>query len=312
MEHAMRKWSRRLVRLLAAAVSVVLLLGLAAFLLTDRLAGDTIRQVGTARLGVATDVEEVQVAWLDQEVALRGLRIANPQGFEAPHLLTLDVVDVRFDVTASRPDRLVIPHLELRGLTLNIERERGRTNYQHVLKAVRKRRDMVRLASAPAGPPSSASLPARVDRTRSVVIQHLVIRDATANVKLDVLGRTTRVRVPLPDLELHDIETVGQARMQLTAVSAQVAQTVFAQVVRDASPSLPDLLEHGLAQVVPWRWGQRFPQRDGDRAQGSPATDTAEAMPSAPAVADASTQLWTRLGTVLSPRAGRAGATSSQ
>ncbi len=58
-------------------------------------------KIAANALGVAVDIDGMNISLSDRTVTIRGIKIANPDGFKQPHVMTTDTVSITLD-TASQ------------------------------------------------------------------------------------------------------------------------------------------------------------------------------------------------------------------
>jgi len=105
--------TRKYLMILAAAG---LLLAVAlAFLLTnlDWLVKTAIERYGTQATGTAVRVGRVAFSPTNGQGAIEGLTVANPPGYSAPHILSLDGISVRMSPRAFTANPVVIDDIRI-------------------------------------------------------------------------------------------------------------------------------------------------------------------------------------------------------
>jgi hypothetical protein len=230
-----------------AVLLLVLLVG--GYLFGGRLAGSAVERAGERALGVETRVGGLGLGlrptWLGGaglgHCSLNGLRVANPEGFDAEHLLELDRAAIEVPPTALLADRVEIPLVELEGIRLVLEQRGTSTNYGRVMEHLEEV-----LGSEEEQEPAPGE--------RSFVIRELRVANLTAAVDLgglaEVAGDLQRFEVTVPELVLTDVGAEGS----LTRVVGEVVSVLLAAVLEAGAGELPAevlaQLEQGLEGVT--------------------------------------------------------------
>lgn len=208
-------------------VALALLLAAAfviATLLVDRRVASAVEESVEAALGVPATLDRASVRFLTGGFTLSGLRISNPEGFEAPEVIVMARGEGRIRLTTFFDEVVAMPRLTLRDLALHLERREGRGNYEPIL-----------LHYAEEGRHVG-------DPDRRYVIDELVIRDVV--VHLDVLpeaGEEARMEVPIEELVLRDVGE-AEAGIMLQEVVGVVADALVQAALERAAEELPGLL----------------------------------------------------------------------
>lgn len=182
-------------KLVLLAVIVVLLGGGAALSLGS-VASSAIERGGQYALGVPTEVDDVELGLFSGRFGLSGLRVANPPGFDEPHLLTLDGVDLSVGLGSLTSDLVEVPALVVDGLTITLERGAAGMNVTPVMKSLE------RFGGDGAGDPG----PGAEEGGRRFVVRELRIEDTRARLALaPALGSLGRTELEVPLIVLEDV-----------------------------------------------------------------------------------------------------------
>lgn len=205
-------------RIVVGGIALFLVLGIAVVvtLLTslDAIVARAIETEGTRILGVPVRVGSVALELADGAGTIRGLRVANPEGFENREAFALDEIELALDARSIQDPPLRLTHVRIGKTTVHLEvDERGRTN----LDALTRRAEQ---------PPASET--AEAEPTR-VAIERLDFAGGT--VTLDRPGTDRSEQVELPAFSKTGIggasgATGGEIARELTrALARQVATT---------------------------------------------------------------------------------------
>lgn len=195
----------------------------------NALARKGIESGGTYALGVPTTVQDVALHPFGGELDIRGLNIANPQGFSAGHFFTLDEGELAVRLGSLREDVIEVPKFHLTGIDVNLQRKGGASNYQAILD------NLAKLKSAPSAKPSSTS-------EKRLIIDDLLIE--RIRVHLDLLGGdgavgqalsgVTRIEVPIERIQLSRVGRTGTG-VGGTGVTTEQLASIIVQAVLAAA-----------------------------------------------------------------------------
>jgi hypothetical protein len=198
---------RILIVLIVLLVAVVAAVAFA----IDRILSEGIERGGSYALGVPTRVGFVRLALLDGSFRLRGLRVANPPGFDEPHFLRLGSAGMDLDLGSLQQDVVVVPLFTLDGIHVALEREGSKTNYGAILQ------NLARFESGEAPAEEEPSGP-----QKRFIVRQIAITDVNALLEWsDVASDQTALKVSIPEIRLRDIgahNAQGVAMSELTDI----------------------------------------------------------------------------------------------
>ncbi len=224
---------KALVRVGLGVGGCLVLLITAVIFYIDLIASEAIERGGTAALGLETRVGRVRLGLLSTELSLSDMTVANPEGFEAPHLLKLEKGEFEVGLSELRADPIVISRIVLSGIELNLEKDRGRTNFGVLLE---------NLSRSEADPSASK---AEGEAGAGLVIREVLIRDVTARGQLIPLqGERTKLEVNVPEIRMRDLGS-GESGMSMTQLAGELTKAILAGVAQK-SASLPSELSGDL------------------------------------------------------------------
>ena len=106
---------------------------------TDALVKDSIETVAGKQLGVSVHVRRAHIAFREGAGRIEGLAIANPGGFEGEDAMTIDAVNVAFDVQASTTKVVVIKRIDVTGADVHVvATTAGNTNFGVLLDNLKR------------------------------------------------------------------------------------------------------------------------------------------------------------------------------
>ncbi|MFQ5699761.1 MAG: hypothetical protein ACE5IL_15970 [Myxococcota bacterium] len=219
-------------KLLAAFVLGVVILVGAALFFADRLIGTAIEKGGEAALGVKTRVGLVTLRPIAGRFGLRGLRVANPAGFSDRDFFDLGSIRVDLPLSRLSSDPLVIPSVEIDGVSVRLEQRGGRTNYGVLLD---------QLGTGASAQPSGAGGESDASGP-DVAIQRLVIRNVHADLRL--VGKLSEIRVDVPEISLRDVGSASHP-LEMAQVVAVVTRAILQGIARSGG-GLPGAIARQL------------------------------------------------------------------
>jgi hypothetical protein len=242
VDGVLRRASNRAVRLLPklllAGLGLTALAGGGLVLFLDAAVRAAVEQGGSAALGVPTHLEGASLSPLRGALALEGLVVENPPGFEERPFLSLRRGRGEVELASLRGDVVRIPLVELEGIEFLLQRREGRSNYGVILEHLESRK-------TPEESPAETG--------RQVHAKRLVLRDIRVDFALLPLGgELTRARVTIPQLVLEDLgnsdegASVAQISARVVEALLQAALQAGGQVL---SPALLGDLKQGLGRL---------------------------------------------------------------
>jgi hypothetical protein len=219
--------------LLAAALLVALALGGGAWWLyrsLDGLVKTAIETFGPEITGVTVRVAAVQLEPAEGKGTIRGLRVGNPKGFDAPNALTLGELRLALDAATLTGDVVRIREVVLQSPEITYQRGGGSDNLSVIQKNVEA------YVARFSGPKKSAEAPGR-----RLIIDHLYIRDGKVSFG-------TGPSLALPSLHLRDI-----GKKSGGASPGEVVSQVWGATVRSATSlasSTGRAIKEGASSVI--------------------------------------------------------------
>lgn len=207
----------------------------------DWLVKTAIEKGAEVALGVETSVDAVRPGLITGRLAVSGLTVSNPGGFESPHFLDLRQGRLAVGLASLRTRTVEVSEIRLDGVDLYLERRPGAgTNYAAILDRVGGKR----------------SRGGAEDRGgRSFVVRQLSIHEVTARLRLaPELGRLTSLDVSIPEIRLRNLGAEGRRGVGMAELTTIVVRAILEAVLRkggDLGPIGADLQAglRGLGRV---------------------------------------------------------------
>ncbi len=215
--------------LVGVVAALVLALGAASIYL-DRIVKPVVEQATTRALGLETTMGSMRVALGVGSIRISELVVANPPGFEGPHLLALREGHVSISLRTVLDDPIEVREITLEGVDLVLEQRGRHTNYGILLGNLRSAESAA--AKSPPQDSEDAGGP-------GVLVRELVIRDTEAHVRvLSGFGRAERTfSVRVPEIHLRNLGGSSEG-LPLAELVGIVTKAVLKSVA-ERTESLP-------------------------------------------------------------------------
>jgi hypothetical protein len=216
--------------LIAAAIILAVALAVGTWWLSRSLGPlvvSAVRTYGPRITGVAVRLDGVDISPFSGTAELRGLVIGNPGGFHADHALSLGEFRMTVALQSLRSDVIVIKRIVIVKPDITYELGPGGSNLQAIQRNVN--RNTGSSSAAPAKEPATGR---QSGSGKKVVIDDLVIKDATAHVSASLM-QGQALAVPLPDLHLRNI-----GRESNGATAGEVVKQVLGALTKSVTTAV--------------------------------------------------------------------------
>lgn len=209
--------------LIIVAVVVILIAVGVYFLLSNlnSLVAGAIEKNGSDVTQTSVNVSGVEIALRDGRGSIKGLRVANPDEFEAPYAFSLEDITLDIDIKSLRDDPIVIEEVRIQAPTVSAEiTETGASN----IDELRKRVQEYSAGSKGEGDESGRA-------AKRIRIQQFVFEKGSVEVDASALGLEKRT-IELPEIRLSDVGGESGAppdaiaKIVLTAVAKKVTSEI--------------------------------------------------------------------------------------
>jgi hypothetical protein len=204
------------------------------FIFLDTIVGKGIEVACTKALGVETSVGLVRVGLVTGTFSVRGLRIANPPGFETDHFFSLDRLHFEVPPKSLREETIVVRLLELDGVDVSLETVDKKANYDVILE------NLNRFSKTGSADPNAVKSAGEDEEGgKGLVIHEAVIRDIVARIDLGkVEGASDRVAVEIPEIRLRPNKKTGAAEASVAQVTQVIVNAVLIGIAKKAPAAL--------------------------------------------------------------------------
>lgn len=225
-------------------------------------------ETGTTKsLELPTTLKGANIGLLSGDVSLSGLNIANPEGFDAPQMLSLGnvSVDTSYGKVFGKPTN--INDVQINQPKLVLEFKGTKSNLKTVAD---------RLASGTGGDqPQPAPTPQEKEPLK-LIIDHLKVSGAQVEIRSDVLLKEPML-ITIPDVELSQIGNADGNRNgeEIGKVVSQVITrlSIEAQKSGKIPPELAQILSGDLDQLINSIGGKFEEQAEALKAQAMQQVD---------------------------------------
>lgn len=218
----------------------VLILGLLiAYLTLNSAVKIAIEKGATQSLKVRTQLARASVAPFAGDVSLTDLRIANPEGFTAPEIFTLQNVSVRVSYRQLFGQPVKVASISIQDPQLVIEQAGGKFNFMELTSNLQ--------SDKPAPVPTDSKPPTRV------IIESITISGASVTLLPGIPGLEKPILLNLPPLTLQNIGNAdgNQTGEEIGRVVTEIIQTIAQKAAESEQlpPEIRQLLQLDLQKV---------------------------------------------------------------
>jgi hypothetical protein len=215
-------------KLLNAALVILIAMivcSLVGIMALDSMGRTLVKTAGSEGLGVPVTVKNVHVGFFSKSTHLKELKIANPEGFSEPTLLSIDRIDADFGIIQMFDKQVVIPVATVSGVHLDLEQTGTTSNIETVIKNI--------FADKTPEPENTES---------SFVIKTLRITNitVTASGKFTVLDRGS-VTATIKEIVMHDIGTNSDGEVAIEAITSALTHAIMDHLSKHPAEGLSKL-----------------------------------------------------------------------
>jgi len=237
---------KRIKQLIAVVVLLPIVAVAAVLYYINAIAKAGVEHGATYALGVTTTLDSISVGILRGRIALAGLDVANPAGYDADRFMGLGEGRVAITLGTLREDTVVLPELRLTQLEVNLERKQDRGNYDVILEGLKKFES------------SGQKTPPQDKPGKKFVIQQVTVEDINVlvDVKMDPAGLSkiglgsgvTRLPLHIDRIELRDIGSESDGGMVLSQLSGLLTKAILEAIVKKGGSVIPNIISGELAR----------------------------------------------------------------
>ena len=214
-------------KLLLLLVVLALILGAGMWFAGDLLKKG-VEEGGTWALGTETSLSSASLSVLSGEVAMEGLNVASPAGFEAKQAMSVGLIDVKAAVGSFLSDTIEIESIDIGSPEITLEIGSGGSNLGALMDHLKSKTG----GGGPAEPPPEEEKPGGPGK--KLKIGRVTITSPTVILAQSLLMKTEQ-RIELPTLELTDIgggKEGGDGTVTLPELLEEIFGTIIAAVAK--------------------------------------------------------------------------------
>ena len=178
----------------------------------------------TQAVGTKVAIASIDVALIEGEMTIRGLTVANPEGFRTEHAFEADEVRIAVELGTLLEDAVVIREIAVEKPLVTYELGPDGSNLEAIQQNVE--------SAAGSGEASSRDAP-----TRQILVEDLYIRGGRVAASA-VFLKEKAWKAPLPDIHLENISSTGGG-----IAAADVIEEITSEILANARRSIAPIRE---------------------------------------------------------------------
>ena len=178
----------------------------------------------TQAVGTKVAIASIDVALIEGEMTIRGLAVANPEGFRTEHAFEADEVRISVELGTLLEDAVVIREIAVEKPLVTYELGPDGSNLEAIQQHVE--------SAAGSGEASSRDAP-----TRQILVEDLYIRGGRVAASA-VFLKEKAWKAPLPDIHLENISSAGGG-----IAAADVIEEITSEILANARRSIAPIRE---------------------------------------------------------------------
>jgi len=215
---------KKLAKALVVLVLILVILVAVGLFAVDALAKAGLETGGSYALGVETTVEGLDLGLTSGDLAIEGLRIANPEGFSQPLLLEAGKFELALKPRTLLSKTIEMTKFELDGLDVHIEQRAMDNNVAKIMENLEK-------------------FESREDKGpgKKVQVGRIMIRNVRAHFYLlGALGQNEPITVRIPQIELEDVASDEAGGLMVAELVGKLVKAVIESVLTQSEGIVPD------------------------------------------------------------------------
>jgi hypothetical protein len=224
---------KKLLKILLGVVIVVALALVIGWLSINAIAKAAVERGGTYALGEDTRLDKASVSLLGGEVDLRGLTVANPEGYKTPHFVKVGRIDVAVRPGSLMGDTIEVNRFEIDDLDVYLEQKVGTSNASVILANASK---------VGGGKDTSAKPEAGKEPSgKKVKVDSIILRNVTAHVQvLPIGGQASMLTVKIPEITMKDVTSDNAGGVAVSELIRRLVPAILAAIVEKGKGIIPD------------------------------------------------------------------------
>jgi len=227
-------------RVILAVLLLLIAAAIIVWLAIDFFAEAAVEKGATYALGVKTELDSMDVRLLRGEVTMEGLNVANPEGFDTPHLMHSGRFELGVRTGSLFSDTVEVRKFHLDGLDVNVEQKLTGSNVSKVLQNLER----VAGQEKDREPPSEG-------RGKKVKVDHILIKDVKAHFHIlgGIASKPRTITVEVPQIELRQVSS-DEGGVVVAELVRRLLPAILKAVIKEGKGTVPgDLLRELDGQV---------------------------------------------------------------
>ena len=189
---------------------MILILGIGLFYINS-IIKTAVNELGPKMTQTYVRLDRFSFSPIDASLAMQGLKIGNPKGFNLPYALQLGSVKIRADRNSLFSDVIVIDSVELSGIDVSYELS-GKTSNLAILNKNITDYISLHAGTEQSNAKSGKNAEEKKSSSKKVIIKHLSVTGAKVNLSASLTtgGKAVATTIRLPEIQLKDLGSEKQ------------------------------------------------------------------------------------------------------
>ena len=195
---------------LLSLLALVVIAIIAAWVYLEPLVKGVVHKVGTQVVGTEVTLDGFKLHPIDGELEITGLKVANPQGYKEPNLLSLGGVFVKVNVKSLYTDNIVVENIRVTAPEITYEMPNYTTsNIQQIQENVARNT----ASNKNKKPVKEETAETKTAPAKNVVIRNVLVEDGKLSALTPLQKNGEALVLDLPAVEITGI---GDGRKNMT------------------------------------------------------------------------------------------------
>lgn len=216
---------------------------------TESVVKKFVNQYGSQFLGTDVSIEGFELSPFSGEATVKGLRIANPKGYQAPDLFYIREIGVKLDLKSLLSDTVIVRSINVDKPKFTYEMlSFSKNNVSDLLNNIQ-----TNTAPSQVKPSKEAKQPAKSEKKdgKKVIIQNLVVEGGKVSVVAGFSSLKKEIELPLPTINMSNIgqEKQGVSIAEIVTIVLNKVLNTVSQTALTAVNGVKNLGKASLDQV---------------------------------------------------------------
>ncbi len=195
---------------LLALLAIIVIAIIAAWIYLEPLVKGVVNKFGTQVVGTEVTLDGFKLHPIDGELEITGLKVANPQGYKEPNLLSLGGAFVKVDVKSLYSDTIVVENIRVTAPEITYEMPNFTTsNIQQIQENIAENTASTKNKQ----PVKEETTEVKSEPAKNVVIRNVLVEDGKLSALTPLQKSGEALVLDLPAIEITGI---GDGRKNMT------------------------------------------------------------------------------------------------